>query len=648
MRFFTLFLLLISAFLPSQEQPLLNNFVLKNKMAEIFSAHVRYKELSPVLIERILNNFLEELDPTKTYFLESEITLWAHPSESTKQELLKDLKEGDYKVFHLIFDKMLAAIKKHRQLMQEISGLSLPQDPKLEDINDLPWAKSRNELIDRLLKIKALQVKAAGKLSDEPKELFLKRIEKYRRIREEDLIQPQGEEHNRLILSYILKSFCQALDAHTNYFTPQEARQFMIQVQEKLIGIGAMLRDALDGFEIMRILDNSPAQKSQKIKLKDKIIAINGRPVIGMDLPDVVELIRGQANTKVVLTILRLKENSKETEKLNVTIVREEIILDESRVESSFEPFGDGVIAYIHLFSFYQDQKHSSAQDVKKALAKIQKEHKIKGVLLDLRGNAGGLLPQAVAVSGIFINKGIVASIKDNTGRIQHLRSLENTPFYDGPLVVLINRTSASAAEIVAQSLQDYGRALVIGDERSFGKGSFQTFTLDPSAPNGQINPEGEYKVTRGLYYTVSGKSPQLKGVPADLVIPGLLNDQKVGEESVKYPLENDSIPAHFDDDLSDIMPPYRKKIEQLYKHNLQKRITAYTSLLEPLKENSKERLLKNKTYQNALKEIKNKNFDAPVLEVFAGGDLQLTEAYNVLKDLVYFLELSQCRAAGD
>ena len=586
MRFFFLFTLWIFSLLASP-QPVLNNLDVKYKINEILESHVRYKQITPKLIERILGNFLEELDPSKTYFIKSDIEPWISPSSESNAKFLRGFKEADYSGFNAIFDKMLFAIKRHRQLMKEVNQLPLPQSPKPEDFTDISWASNKKELIQRLLKIKALQTKAAEKLNDEPKELFLKRIEKYQTHHENGLIKASGEERKRLILSYILKATCLSLDAHTNYFTPREARQFIMQVQEKLVGIGALLKDSLDGFEIVSILDNSPAQKSKKLKIKDKIIAVDHKPVIGMSLPDAVELIRGQAKTKVMLTILRQKENSKETEKLDITIVRAEIILEDLRVSSSIEPYGDGVIAYLHLNSFYQDRKSSSASDLKIALAKIQKEHEIKGVVLDLRGNGGGLLPQAVAVTGLFIKKGVVASIKDNTGRVQHLRN-SDLPVYDGPLVVLTNRVSASAAEIVAQTLQDYGRAIIVGDEKTFGKGSFQTFTLDPSLPSSTVNPQGEYKVTRGLYYTVSGKSPQQIGVIADVVVPGILSEQKIGEDSLKYPLVNDSIKPAFDDDLADILPAFRPKIEVFYKNNLQTVSTDYTKFLKPLKENSK------------------------------------------------------------
>jgi carboxyl-terminal processing protease len=322
---------------------------------------------------------------------------------------------------------------------------------------------------------------------------------------------------------------------------------------------------------------------------------------------------------------------------MEIELIRGEVVLEESRLETQLEPYGDGQIALLRLFSFYQDQKFSSAQDMRKALEQLKKDHKLKGVVIDLRGNAGGLLTQAVAVTGLFISNGIVVSVKDNTGKVQHLRELEGKPVWDGPLMVLVNRASASAAEIVAQTLQDYGRAVVVGDEHTFGKGSFQTFTLDP-INNPKVNPQGEYKVTRGRYYTVSGKSPQLHGVHSDIVVPGILSRIDIGEEFAKFPLESDAIEPHFEDDLSDLSAFHRIQLGSQYRSHLQPRLSTYAPYLELLKKNSKLRIETNKPYQNFLADLEKKNFDSPLIDFFGQGDLQYQEALNIMKDLVYLM----------
>lgn len=277
--------------------------------------------------------------------------------------------------------------------------------------------------------------------------------------------------------------------------------------------------------------------------------------------------------------------------------------------------------------------------DLAKAYNSIAKENKVRGVILDLRMNAGGLLPQAVEVVGLFIKKGIVSSIKDENGNVQHIRDIDSNRIWDGPLLVLVDRLSASAAEIVAQALQDYGRALVIGDDHTYGKGSFQTFTLTTQG-NGATDPNGEYKVTRGRYYTVSGKTPQLVGVQSDIVIPGELSFMEVGEEYAKYPLENDSIPPNFEDTLSDVPFFQRERIRRLYQFDMQEPITKFKAPLEQLKRNSAQRISNNKLFQNFLAYVKNSDEESVEPQVYL--DYQMQEAVNVMKDFIWLIQVEQ------
>jgi carboxyl-terminal processing protease len=615
----------------------------KGKIEEIFKAHVSHKKMTPEIVERTLQNFLDELDPMKTYFLSSEIELWIHPSEELVQKIIEGYQNVDFSPFQQIHSVFVGAIQRRAALESKIMNADLPAGVKSDEFKDLPWATSAAELETRLLRIRALQLEAAEKLGDEHKDKFIQRINKRRLNRESEFLGQGEEERTKITLTCFLKSCTSALDSHTNYFTPSEANQFMIQVQQRLFGIGAQLRDDIDGLSVMRILENSPASMSNKIKINDKIIAVDNEMIVGMDLSEAVELIRGEKGTPVLLTILRDtgEGETRQTEKLEIELVRNEVVLEESRLESSFEPYGDGVIAHLRLFSFYQDQKFSSAGDIRKVLETAKKDQNLKGVVLDLRGNAGGLLTQAVSVTGLFITKGIVCSIKDSTGKIQHLRELEGKPVWDGPLFILTNRASASAAEIVAQTLQDYGRALVIGDDHTFGKGSFQTFTLD-AINNPKINPQGEYKVTRGRYYTVSGKSPQLKGVQANIIVPGILSELDIGEQYSKFPLDYDEIESHFEDDLSDVSPFYRLQLGPMYKYNLQPKLNTYESYLDVLGKNSQLRIETNKNYQGFLVELKKKNFDSTPVDYFGQSDLQLVEAFNVMKDLLFMISCDE------
>lgn len=637
-------LLFVAPSIVESKLPEISAVQVNKKLQEIMHEHASHKKMTPQLLQRMLTNFIEELDPTKTYFLESDIHQWLEPSDAFLEKMGKEFQNDNFQVFEDIHATLVKAIQRRKALELKIDLNNLPKHVKAEEFKDMKWTTTTDELQTRLLRMKALQHDATMKLSPSAKEKSLQRIAKRQAIFEDEMQEKSVSEHNKRIYSYILKAGAASLDAHTAYFNPDEATQFMINVQQRLVGIGAQLRDDINGFTIVKILEGGPAWSQKELKNKDKIIAVNGEPVVGMDIVDAVELIRGPEGTSVTLTILRDNADTGKEDILDFTVVRSEVVLKETRYESAIEPYGDSAIGYLRLYSFYQDADSSSGSDLTAALKKMQEQASLKALVLDLRTNSGGLLSQAVEVAGLFISKGIVVSIKDENGQIQHLRHLDEEKVWSGPLVVLINRASASASEIVAGTLQDYGRALVIGDDRSYGKGSFQTFTLN-AAKAEKINPEGEYKVTRGRYYTVSGRTPQLSGVFSDIRAPGPFSESDIGEKFAKYPLENDSIKENFDDDLSDVPASQRSKIRMLYKFNLQPKLNVYDTYLPQLAKNSAQRIENNKIYQEFLKGLKKDNKDADKDEdepssedSFAKSDLQLTESYNIVKDLLYLM----------
>lgn len=633
--FLLLLLIVFSRFSIEARLPQLTPKLVNAKLHEIMKSHATYKELTPELIKRTLQNYLEEIDPNKTYFLESDIDHWLHPNDAMVQRVLVDYTQSNFSVFQNIYDEMVKAIERRRLLEKKIDMEKLPKHVSIKEFKDLKWAKSELELINRWEKIKALQLESSIKINPEVKDLVLQRITKRQLKYEDQYLTPDPVQREKLMLSNVIKATAAALDSHTAYFTPDEASQFMISVQQRLFGIGAQLRDDISGFTVVKIVDGSPAAIGKELKVKDRIIAVNGEPVVGMDIEEAVELIRGEKETPVKLTVVREVKDGERTHEttLDVVVLRGEVVLKESRYESSYEPFGDGIIGYIRLHTFYQDPESSSAQDLAREIQKLKTGHRLLGLIFDLRYNSGGLLSQAVEVAGLFISKGIVVSVKDNSGNIQHLRDLDEKVAWDGPLIILTNRASASAAEIVAQTLQDYGRAIIVGDDHTFGKGTFQTFTLNTTREKA-INTEGEYKVTRGKYYTVSGKTPQLTGVISNIEIPGSLSEMEIGEKFSKYPLENDQISPNFDDDLADLPFAQREKIRLLYKFDLQPKLNTYVPYMETLRTNALYRMAHNKNYQSFLKELK-KEDEVGEPEEFGQNDLQLTEAFNIMKDLI-------------
>lgn len=638
-KFFILTSLLVQiAAFTEAKLPDLTPEIVQSKSQEIMKSHATQKELNPALVERILVSYIDILDPTKTYFIQGDIQQWIEPSDADIQRITTQMKNKDYSEFRKIHQAMARAIERRRDLETKIDPENLPSDVSADEFKELEWTQSPDELLERLRRIEGLQVETAAKLSKDFRDKSLLRIKKRRAKYEDDILDNSEEFRTNYILTNVLKSIASSLDSHTTYFTPEEAAQFMINVQQRLYGIGAQLRDDLNGFTIVKIVEGGPAAQGKQLKLKDRIVAVDGEPVVGMDIADAVELIRGPENTPVVLTVIRTTEvNDKPPieEKLDITIKRGEVVLTETRYESSYEPFGDGVIAYLRLYSFYQDPESSSASDLKKAFEEIRKKHNIQGVILDLRYNSGGMLSQAVNVAGLFVTKGIIVSIKDDKGTVQHLRELDGKTIWDGPLVVLINRASASASEIVAGTLQDYGRAIIVGDDHTYGKGSFQTFTLNHS-PGTKVNPQGEYKVTRGRYYTVSGQTPQLTGIESDVTVPGPLTVLDIGEKYTKYPLENDTIPANFEDTLNDIPIVQRDRVRKLYHFDLQPKLDIYGPYVQKLRTNSEYRVENNKNYQSFLREINKKNVvEGEDEEQFGQNDLQLQEGFNVMKDLI-------------
>jgi carboxyl-terminal processing protease len=586
------------------------------KIDEILHAHATHHTLNQELIKRTLINFLQELDPNYCYLTEPEVIEWIEPSDTLITLTLKELQKKRFTTLEKIHLVYLKAIERRRVFEEKLKGEEIPEDVDYEEFKDMSWAKTEEDLFIRLKRIQGLQMKTARRvLSNEDQLNFQKRLEK-RRINREEAILSQRADHS--ILTYVLKAVAASLDSQTSYFTSMEANQLMMQVQKRLFGIGAQLADNLDGLTIVRILEDSPLSKLPEVEMGDRIIAVNQEPVIGMDIIDAVELIRGPEGTPVTLTLLR-----QETQ-FDVQIIRGAIVLKESRFEANLEPFGKQMIAILRLHSFYQDEESSSSSDLREAIEKLQKEHLLSAIILDLRSNTGGLLPQAVSVAGLFMNKGVVVSIKDNTGFIQRLRNLESSPIWNGPLMILTNKLSASASEIVAQTLQEYGRALVVGDSETFGKGTFQTFTLE-SSNYGKVNVQGEYKVTRGCYYTVSGKTPQKVGLKPQIIVPGEFAHIEIGERFAKYPLEPDEIAPCFDDDLSDIPLLHRHQISKLYKPQLQPIVTTYEPFLPQLSSNASLRV-----EHNSNKELSQEE-----------SDLQLQEAVNLMKDLLFLMRKS-------
>jgi carboxyl-terminal processing protease len=375
-----------------------------------------------------------------------------------------------------------------------------------------------------------------------------------------------------------LNALAHAYDPHTDYLNNAHAQDFSINMSLSLFGIGAQLTED-DGYcTISKVLQGGPADKSKKLNEKDRIVAVaqGGKPpvdVVDMELGKVVQLIRGPKGTEVRLTVSPADDRA--ARKI-ITLVRDEIKLEDSEAKAKLieMPNGRGGtnrVGVIDLPSFYatidlpgssNHSAKSTTTDVAKLIKKLE-EQKVDGIVLDLRSNPGGSLEEAVKFTGLFIKDGPVVLARTPDGNINVDADTDPSVLYSGPLAVLVNRFSASAAEIAAAALQDYGRAVIIGDTSTHGKGTVQNLNpLRPYMPNATNDP-GTVKITIRKFYRVSGASTQLKGVVPDIILPDVLNySPDIGESSQENPLPWDTIPSAKYDKLN-LVEPYLADLRQ-------------------------------------------------------------------------------------
>jgi carboxyl-terminal processing protease len=366
------------------------------------------------------------------------------------------------------------------------------------------------------------------------------------------------------VLQIYLTALAHVYDPHSDYLGPSQLDTFSIGMNLSLFGIGAELF-AEDGYcTIRRLLPGGPAEKSKSIKEKDRIVAVaqsNQPPVdvVEMSLTKAVQLIRGPKGTEVTLTIIPAGSSS--STRKTLTLVRDEIKLEDQEAKAKIIDLPDAQghsarLGVIDLPSFYatfdpsnkrgKSEPRSTTADVAKLLSKLKQEN-VNGVILDLRRNGGGSLEEAIRLTGLFIKQGPVVQVKDMDGKIQEESDRDSSVTYEGPLIVLTSRFSASASEILAGALQDYGRALVVGDISTHGKGTVQSVNdLKPFMNFGNIvitNDPGALKLTIKKFYRASGASTQREGVKPDIILPSVLNESKeIGEAALDSALEYDTI----------------------------------------------------------------------------------------------------------
>lgn len=410
-------------------------------------------------------------------------------------------------------------------------------------------------------------------------------------------------------------------------------------LEKQFEGVGVILSEGIDGVIIADLLEGSPAEQSGQIQVNDLLVEIDGRSLSKSSFEDVLDQLKKRDHSEIILGFKRLDPVYKNETFFRVALKKRPITMKEDRIQTGIEEMDGGIIGKIALHSFYENSDGiSSERDVKEAIRQFREQGKLKGLILDLRENSGGFLGQAVRVAGLFVSNGVIVISKYGKGEIHYLRNIVGKSFFNGPLIILTSKMSASASEIVAQCLQDYGVALIVGDERTFGKGSIQYQTITDE------HAELFFKVTVGRYYTVSGRGTQIDGVIADIVVPTQYAPYNIGERYLEYPLSPDQVESAYIDPLIDLDEKTRLLFQKRYLPNLQQVVPFWKDALPILKKSSTMRIAENEGFQKFLKkqeQVKARQVEGLVNAVdeplhISLEDFQMQEAVNIVKDMIY------------
>lgn len=497
-------------------------------------AHYKIVDVDDDFAKNVIDRLMNYLDMNHSLYTQSEVdSIYAHT-----KSILNGINKCELDYPYSLYNKNIKKrYQKYKFMIDTVSeNLDLnTQETIALDRTKAPFAKTEDEL--KSLWMAELKNEFETQLlNGKTKAQAVERIKNRYIVAMRRISQYSSED----VFSAFENSFAAAIDPHTNYFGPVESENFNDDMNLSLEGIGAVLSQEDEYTVIVQIMPGSPAEKSKKLKPKDKIIAVkqaHGKfeDIIGWRLTEVVKKIKGKKGTKVVLEIERGEGAAAKT--FNVELTRDKIRLQDKEAKSKVYTSYDGrKIGVITISSFYTDL----SLNVKRELKKLESEN-VDGIIVDLRNNGGGLLPEAVYTTGLFIKDGPVVLVRDVNGNESAYDDTDASMLYKGPLVVLINRLSASSSEIMAAALQDYGRALIVGDT-SYGKG-----TVQQSRPLTRLYDLigadlGSIHYTIAKFYRINGGSTQLKGVTPDIAMPTLIDVTEFGEKTEPNALNWDKI----------------------------------------------------------------------------------------------------------
>ena len=538
--------------------------------------HYNHNRIDDDFSDELLEVYLERLDPARLYFLASDIEEF----ETYRYVLDDSLKYGEVGPAFVIFNRFK---RRAQERIDFVMGLlehkfDFSRDEYYpRDRSEEPWARTvaeLNELWRKKLENEALNLKLAGKDWQGIQESLRKRYHNF---------QTRVHQYNAEdVFRYFMNTVSGLYDPHTAYFPPITAENFGIDMSLKFQGIGAQLTSEDEYTKVVRILPGGPAERSKALFPNDRIVGVaqgeDGEmvDVVGMRLDDVVQKIRGPKGSVVRLLVIPAGSTDESNTK-EIVLVRDEIILEERAAKSELVELNHNGRIYrigvINIPSFYADLEAQrrgerdykrTTTDVKNLLRELETEN-VDGILIDLRGNGGGSLQEAIELTGLFIREGPVVQVRESRGFVEVKTDDDAAVFYDGPLAVLVDRSSASASEIFAAAIQDYGRGVVLGG-RTYGKGTVQSLYNLARFPTLRNQRAGQLKVTIAKFYRVTGSSTQNRGVIPDIVFPSLYDEMDYGESKQAHALPWDEIrPTRFrpDDRVSRFLAQLRKASQE-------------------------------------------------------------------------------------
>lgn len=537
--------------------------------------HYRQSKLDDSLSAAILVSYLNILDSNRSYFLAKDIKAFENKyGNSLDNRLLAGDMQPAFEIYNK-YQRRLSERTSHALAIIRHGKLDFDVDESLVlDREAMPWASSQaelNEIWRKRIKHELLTLMLAGKTLDDARETLDKRYT--------GRLSRTAKSNSDDVFQLYMNAVSQSFDPHTAYFSPRTSENFNIQMRLSLEGIGTVLRMEDEMVTVVELVPGGPADLSSQIKPHDKIIGVgqgDDEPlvdVVGWRLDDVVDLIRGRQKTVVRLQVVPAKAGLESPGKI-VRLVRDTIKLEKQAASSTIKTFSEQGrkirVGVITIPTFYSDfaaaqrgdkNYRSTTRDVRRLLKSLQAK-KVDGIVVDLRQNGGGSLQEAVELTGLFIEKGPVVQVRATNGDVGVEYDPDPALVYDGPLAVLVDRFSASASEIFAGAVQDYGRGIVIGDP-TFGKGTVQTLVdLDRFLPE-SFGPVGQLKITIAKFYRISGSSTQHRGVVPDISFPSIFDRHEVGESAQEYALPWDEIkPTEYNRSryLVEVVPELRKR----------------------------------------------------------------------------------------